>query len=553
MINILRLNKADTISLLTKGKGKRWVMDTETDGLEVRGNIPENEAKFIGLMPYGSRFCLIIERKDFEEWELRPIVERLRLVGHNLRFDLHALRLKPTVTWQDTIVACYFNNTSGRKGMDHIARMYGWPKIKTPDLLKQGRIHEVPIPDLERYLADDCFTTWRMAEAFQMGRCDFDYRVEKAVYEMERRGVRLLPNRLAKVEERLNVIIGEADHALRSVGFTGDGNSPKQIGEWLVSEGRQLPKTEKGNISTSKLVLQKMADKGDGLVGLILNWRKAVKLKSAFVDPLPKLAQNRLLYPQTNTTLTRTGRFSCSGPNLQQIPKRGALGKSIRSCMTSPDRTGVTACDFSQVELRVAASFAGEEVLLSAFHSGGDPHTEVAAKMLGKTPESITPDERFKAKAVNFGILNGMGAKRLAIELKSTYDEAKKFLSEYKRNLPRLNEWMEGVWREAEAYGIARTISGRTRPFLANEETRSAISVVVQGSAAELMRHSLVAVAEAGLKPILSVHDEILISGTGEAEKLREIMEFAANSAYNEFDNITFTASADEGETWGDV
>ena len=96
--------------------------------------------------------------------------------------------------------------------------------------------------------------------------------------------------------------------------------------------------------------------------------------------------------------------------------------------MTSPDRTGVTACDFSQVELRVAASFAGEEVLLSAFHSGGDPHTEVAAKMLGKTPESITPDERFKAKAVNFGILNGMGASRLSIELKSNKRGASRVL-----------------------------------------------------------------------------------------------------------------------------
>ena len=553
MINILRLNKEDTISLLIKGKDKKWVMDTETDGLEVRGNVPPNEAKFIGMMPYGSHFCLIITRKEFDDWGLRPIVENLTLVGHNLRFDLHALSLKPKVLWQDTMVACYFNNTAGRKGMDHIARMNGWPKIKTPDLLKKGRIWDVPESHLESYLADDCFITWRMAEIFQMNRCDFDYRVEKAVYEMERRGVRLLPNRLQKVRGRLNLLIEDADRSLRDAGFDGDGNSPKQVGEWLTGQGRHLPRTPKGNISTSKLVLQKMSDKGDPLVGLILDWRKAVKLKTAFIDPLPKMAQNGLLYPQTNTTLTRTGRFSCSGPNLQQIPKRGALGKSIRGCMTSPTRTGVTACDFSQVELRVAASFAGEEVLLQAFHSGGDPHTEVAAKMLGKTPESITPDERFKAKAVNFGILNGMGAKRLAIELKSTYEEAKKFLDDYKRNLPRLNEWMEGVWREAEAYGIARTISGRTRPFLAEEETRSAISVVVQGSAAELMRHSLVAVAESGLKPILSVHDEVLIEGTGEGNKLREVMEFAANNAYNEFNNITFSASSDEGETWGDV
>tara|TARA_R100000458_G_scaffold57662_2_gene64190 strand:- start:3914 stop:5575 length:1662 start_codon:yes stop_codon:yes gene_type:complete len=553
MISILRLNKEDTIALLVKGKDKKWVMDTETDGLEVKGPNAKNEAKFIGLMPYGSAFCLIVERKDYDDWELEKYLKKLTLVGHNLKFDLHALNLQPEVCWEDTLNACYFNNTAGRKSMDHIAKMNGWKKIATPDLLKQGKIAEVPESDLEKYLADDCYTTWRMAERFQMDRCKFDYRVEKAVYEMECRGVRLLPEKLSKVDVRLNGLINEADRKLRHAGFNGDGNSPKQVGEWLVSRGRALPKTAKGNISTSKIVLQKLADKGDGLVQMVLDWRKAVKLKSAFIDPLPKLAQNGMLYPSTNTTLTKTGRFSCSGPNLQQIPKRGALGKSIRDCMTSENRSGVTACDFSQVELRVAASLANEEVLLSAFASGGDPHTEVAAKMLGKKVEDIQPEERFKAKAVNFGILNGMGAKRLAIELKSTYDEANRFLSEYKRNLPRLNEWMEGVWREAEAYGLARTISGRTRPFLQGEETRSAISVVVQGSAAELMRHSLVAVSEAGLEPILSVHDEIIIPGMLQGEKLKEVMEYAANNAYNEFRNVSFEAEATAGITWGNV
>jgi len=224
--------------------------------------------------------------------------------------------------------------------------------------------------------------------------------------------------------------------------------------------------------------------------------------------------------------------------------------------MTSPANDGVIACDFSQVELRVAAAFANEPVLLEAFAQGRCPHTEVAAKMVGKATEEVTAEERFKAKAVNFGILNGMGAKRLAFELKTDKGAASRFLDDYKRNLPKLNDWMEGVWREAEEFRVARTVAGRTRIFTSLEDTRPAVSVIVQGSAAELIRNSLVAVHDAGLEPLLTVHDEILVGCADEtrAEKLREVMESAANEAYpDDFGSVNFTAEANLGGTWGDA
>ena len=208
----------------------------------------------------------------------------------------------------------------------------------------------------------------------------------------------------------------------------------------------------------------------------------------------------------------------------------------------------------------MAAAFAEEAVLLEAFEQGNCPHTQVAAKMVGKTTDQVTPDERFKAKAVNFGILNGMGASRLAVELKTDRSVATKFLNDYRRNLPQLYSWMESVWREAEAYQLARTVEGRSRIFSVREETRPAVSVIVQGSAAELMRHALVAVEQAGLNPFLSIHDEILIPGTEKydslerLENLQEVMETAANAAYPEvFSSVQFSASANFGSTWGDV
>lgn len=536
------------------GPEQQWVLDTETNGLEVRGPDSPNYAWYVGLMPLGKDTCLILDQALLRLPDVMDALEGLRLVGHNLRFDLHALGIHPKQPWRDTMLAAYFPNTVGRRSLDFLSKVYGWEKIATPKELKEGRIEDLPLERLATYLADDCLTTAKLVRKLQMDRADFDYRVDRAVYEMECRGVRLLREPLERVTDQINETILARAAVLRDESFDGDPNSSKQVGAWLMECGRRLPMTPKGNASTNKLVLQQMADDGDELADAILAWRKAVKLKSAFLEPLPLLARRGILYPQTNITRTKTGRFSCDSPNLQQIPKRGVLGKKIRGCLTSPENNGVTACDFSQVELRVAASLADEPVLLDAFSSGGDPHTEVAAKMLSKLPQDITSEERFKAKAVNFGILNGMGAKRLAIELKSSHEEARRFLNEYRKSLPKLTEWMEGIWTESDAYRIARTVAGRTRPFRTGEDTRSAISVVVQGSAAELMRHALVVTHEAGLKPLLSVHDEILIGGRGQGDELCFLMQAAADSAYPDtFNNVKFQANATEGATWGDV
>ena len=515
---IHRLPKHKLIQLLEAATPEQeWVLDTETNGLDVMGQEAPHYAWWIGLSPLGSPSVFIISREEYDDWGLSEWFKRLRLVGHNLRFDLHALDLVPEVAWKDTMVAAYFAHTSGKRSMDHIARMNGWTNIETPNALKQGRIAEMFEPELFEYLENDCIITSKMAKKLPLHSCPFDYKVEQAVYGMERRGLRLLLDKLGDVACRLDEMIKSRLHLLRHEGLEGNPDSPIQVAEWLLSRKRKLPLTATGKPSTSKLALQQLVDNGDDLADAIIQYRKAIKLKTSFVEPLPQMAQDGILYPRTN---------------------------------------GIIACDFSQVELRVAAAFAGEPVLLDAFERGHCPHTEVAAKMVGKRVEDVTTHERFKAKAVNFGILNGMGAKRLAIELKTDRREALKFLTEYKRNLSRLNEWMEGIWREAESFQIARTVAGRTRIFTSNEGTRSAVSVVVQGSAAELIRHSLVAVHEAGLEPLLTVHDEIIVGDANEikAEMLREVMEDAANRAYTgSFGSVKFLAEATLGDTWGDA
>lgn len=550
------------------GRGP-WVLDTETDGLDVRGPGAACTAHYIGLTPVGGRAgggaCCIFRRPRFEE--IRADVQKLRLIGHNIRFDLHALDLDTTgmpAPPYDTLVGAYFDNTVRRLSLDHFAATYGWPKIKTPQLIKEGRILEMDPHEVATYLADDCIRTGQLFERMNTGRDQLlpEYGCNAAVARMESRGVRLLHEPFAALDTTIRARKAQLASELVSAGFPASGNmgSSKQVAQWLTDAGRRLPRTEKGNLSTSKLVLNKLADQGDTLVTLLLKYRQADKLVSGFLEPLPELARRRagILYPQVNTTRTKTGRFSYSNPNLQQIPKRSKIGARFRACFTAvpegPGHRGVSGADYSQVELRVAASLAQEPVFLEAFAAGRDPHTEVAAKMLGKRPEDITAQERYGAKAVNFGILNGMGARRLALELKSTVNEAKAFLGDYRRSVPKLTEWMEGVWRSAEAYCIVETVAGRKRIFSLDEDTRPAISVVVQGSAAELMRRALTMVDACGLRPILVVHDEIIVEGTGQGQELAAIMREAANASFpSKLRGISFEAEGGEGLTWSDV
>ena len=558
----------DYIQLVTAAEFKQvvkrlpddeWAIDTETDGLDIRGSDSTNKAFYVGVMPMSRKVCFVMDADDFRsEWET---FKHLQYVGHNARFDFHALNVTPDKPWKDTMVQAYYRHTTGRRSLDHLARTKGWSKVATPAEIKAGNILLLDEAVVANYLGDDVLVTAKLAhENRKWGRdaekdLNMDYAVERAVQRMESQGMRLLPDKLSGVARKVDDLIAGAKTELFKLGMNGDPSSPRQVADWLQREGVPLPRTPKGNPSTSKVALQNLADAGNSYVLALMDWRKATKMQQAFLEPLPKLARNGVLYPSVNTTRTRTGRFSYDTPNLQQIPKRGGeLSKALRGCFTSPYDDGLTACDFSQVELRVAAAMANEPVLLEAFNSGRDPHAEVAAQMLGKKLEQITPQERFGAKAVNFGILNGMGAKRLAIELKSDTNHARRFLNDYRRSLHRLNDWMEGIWREAEAYRIVRTVAGRTRIFTNEEETRSAISVVVQGSAAELMRHSLVAVDQSELTPLLSIHDEIIVRGTGQGELLKDIMQTAANTAYPEvFGGVSFDAEFTEGETWGDV
>jgi len=543
---------------------RTWALDTETDGLQVRGPSPPNSAKWVGLAPVTEpqpREVPILRMSEFEK--VRPMVNALHLVGHNLRFDVHAAGLDPRHLWQDTLVAAYFGHMSGRKDMDFLAAQHGWPKIKTPDLIKQGRIGEVSDEDVAAYLADDVLITVLLFKKMRERVYVPDTQVERAVWHMEQRGVRLLEDRLAPIAWACANQESTLTEELRSCGFTGSLTAPQQIGAWLQANGRRLPLTKTGKPSTdAKTVLQPLAERGDPFVRALLAYRKLNKLRTAFIDKLPGHSRKGVIYPSVRTTKgggeggTATGRFAYADPNLQQIPARSDLGQQLRRCFTSPyPGSGVTVADYSQVELRMATVLSGEPVLLEAFHQGRDPHAETAAVMRGKPVDKITKEERFAAKAIVFGRLNGMGAPGVSRELGCSKPEGQRWLDEYCRATPVLSEWMEDQWRQMEQTQVAQTIAGRTRLFGGNEATRPGISVVVQGSAAEIMRQAAVDADEADMPVILVVHDEIVLGSRGYKDALQELMEESARKVLTRCgipDKIPFAAEGDEGETWGD-
>jgi DNA polymerase-1 len=536
-----------------------WVVDTETDGLEVAGDNARNAAHYLGACPTNNLGTVYI-------WT--PVTEKVRrffddkvVVGHNIKFDVHAAELSPDSVF-DTMLAVYHSHTTTLKSLDFLAKTMGIAKIPTPELMKEGRIHEIPETTVASYLADDVAVTGvlfnKLWASGQRG-WPMHHDLSLAVQKMEARGVKFLPE---EFDALVPLVEREVTHALarlKEFGFEGNLNSPIQVGEWLTkSRGLKIDPTPKSvakgkpRPKTDKLTLEKLLWKGHIEIDALLQARRMIKLQQAFLNTMKEKVRpsDGRVYANVHISRTRTGRFSYSEPNLQQVPKHSELGKRLRYCFTGPHGI-VSVADYSQVEMRVAAALSGEPVLLDAFDKGEDIHLQVAAKVLGKSPDNVGDEERFGAKAINFGILNGMGANRLSHELKSDVNTAQRWLDEYQAGLPTLTDWMNDIWSTTELTRVVKTLSGRTRVYLKDEPVRSAISVVVQGTAADIMAAALVACENEGLKPLLVVHDEV-VADTDDCDKLVVTMEQAANTLFpTELGAVRFEADGYTANTWG--
>ncbi len=367
-----------------------------------------------------------------------------------------------------------------------------------------------------------------------------------------------LSARIAELEESIYTLAGE----------TFNINSPKQLGE-ILFEKMNLPhaKKTKTGYSTNADVLEKLRSKSP-IVGLVLEYRELAKLKSTYTDGLKKMiASDGRIHTRFQMTVTATGRLSSTEPNLQNIPVRRELGGEIRKMFTASDGCVLVDADYSQIELRILAHIANDEAMIGAFLSGEDIHRITAAQVLGISPEDVTPQERRKAKAVNFGIVYGISAFSLSDDIGVSIAEARDYINLYMAHYHGVSEYMERVVKEAKEKGYAVTLYGRRRPMpelsASNRNVRAfgervARNMPIQGTAADIMKIAMInvyrALEEAKLtaKILLQVHDELIVEcPESETETVKEILKREMEGVAKL--SVPLTVEVNSGGTWYDA
>lgn len=387
---------------------------------------------------------------------------------------------------------------------------------------------------------------------------------------MERRGVRI---DFAAFKSFLDEVSAQVDtHSARIQELAGapvNVRSSQQLAEVLFKKLGLKPagKTPGGALSTGSDALEKLAGQHP-IIEAILAFRVAEKLRSTYLEPMPRLADaSGRLHTRFNQLATATGRLSSSGPNLQNIPIRGPQGARMRACFVASPSMLFVGADYSQVELRVLAHFSKDPALLDAFQKDEDIHSRTAALLFEKDAASITPDERRGAKTINFGLIYGMGPQKLARELGISTNQAKEFIARYFEKLGTLKDFYEGLVQEALTRGYVTTLAGRRRLlpelFSRNQQVqaqarRQAVNTVIQGSAADVIKLAMLRVynspelAALNAKLILQVHDELLLevpeaSAPAAAAELSRLMQGVVQLA------VPLKVDVGQGRNWAEA
>ncbi|MBQ8147091.1 MAG: DNA polymerase I [Clostridia bacterium] len=346
-------------------------------------------------------------------------------------------------------------------------------------------------------------------------------------------------------------------------------NSPKQLGEVLFERlGLPHGKKTKTGYSTSIDVLEDLADKYE-IVSEVLEYRKVVKLNNTYCEGLTKLAdENGRVHTTFNQTVAVTGRLSSTEPNLQNIPIRTDLGRALRKYfITKSDEYALIDADYSQIELKVLAHMSKDANMIHAFRSGADIHTMTASQVFGVLPEDVSSDLRKRAKAVNFGIVYGIGAFSLSKDLHVTNKEAKSYIDSYFLTYPDVHRFINSLIEEAKAAGYAKTMFGRIRyiPELASSNKnmqafgeRAAMNSPIQGTAADIIKIAMINVhkalkeAQIDAKLILQVHDELIIEAHKNCcEQAYSILKTEMEKAIELL--VPLTADVAVGNNWFDA
>lgn len=391
--------------------------------------------------------------------------------------------------------------------------------------------------------------------------------------KMERAGMLVDPDRLRNLSEGLATQITEVERSIRDLAGDETFNigSPMQLSHVLFDvmglPTKGLKKTKRGYYSTNAKVLSDLA-RDHEIVRLILDWREKSKIKSTYLDTLGPLRRgDGRVHTTYNQTITATGRLSSSDPNLQNIPTRSELGRTVKTAFSAGEGSVFLAVDYSQIELRLLAHLSGDEHLVRAFNEGEDFHAETAARVFGVPVSEVTPDLRSRAKAVNFGIVYGQQAYGLSQSLHISMAEARDMIDRYYEAYPGVRTFLDNVVARAKQTGYAETMYGRRRhipelkaknPQLRGFGERTAMNHPMQGTAADIIKIAMARVSrrleEEGFAAhmILQVHDELDFEcPVDEVERLTAMVRDAMEHVVDL--RVPLIAEASTGVTWADA
>ena len=597
---ILKVSELETWIKKIEEKGIVAV-DTETNSLN------PNEANLVGisLCLAPSKACYIplehysekiLEKKIVLE-KLKKILEdkSIKKIGQNIKFDyIIFLRNKIKLnSIEDTMLMSYVLDAGRhRHNMDNLSEIHlNHKTISFKDVAGSGKkqitFEKVPIKLATQYAAEDADVTFRLYETFK-DRLNkekllkiyelFEKPMINLLSKMEMDGIKINSSFLNKLSLKFNEKIKKLEKQIFSISKKEFNiGSPKQLGEVLYNELKiaTLKKTKKGGFATSANVLEDLAFKGHKLPKFVLDWRQLTKLKNTYTDSLPEHINNDTKRVHTSFLLaaTTTGRLASSEPNLQNIPIKTEDGREIRKAFIAENYHDLISADYNQIEMRILADIADVKELKKAFKNNEDIHSLTASQVFNIPLNKIDDEARRKAKAINFGIIYGISQYGLAKQISVSNQEAVEFLNSYFKKFPEIKDYMNTTISFCRKSGYVNNIFGR-RCYITgindknynvrNFQERAAINAPIQGSAADIMRLSMIKInnlfdktSSYKTKMLLQIHDELVFESP--KEEIEEIvpiikknMSSVSSSEHHQF-SIPLTVDINSGNNWGEA
>ena len=504
---------------------------------------------------------------------IRPLFEddHILKIAHNYKFDFMILKragLEVKGNAFDTMIAAYLIDANQRLKMDELSKsLLNYKPVPIEDLIGKGKkqksMADLEVEDVYLYACEDADITLRLYEILNERLkndelLEIAYKVDfplmEVLADMELKGIKLDTDMLNAFSEDLEKDLKELEEQIYDkAGEEFNINSPQQLGTILFDK-MGLPagkKTKTGQYSTAESVLTKLAPKYE-MPSLILDYRQLTKLKSTYVDALPDLVveETGRIHTDFNQSVAATGRLSSSNPNLQNIPIRTKRGREIRKAFVAEEGFKLMSADYSQVELRVIAHISEDKAMMEAFKNDEDIHARTAKEVfdLGSL-DDVTPDQRRKAKEVNFGIPYGVSAYGLASRLGIDNDEGKEMIDQYFERFPNILNYINDTKEYAREHGYVKTMLGRRRYIpdikasnwnVRGFAERTAINMPIQGTAADIIKLAMIEIHhwlidnEKKSRMLLQVHDELIFeiheSEMDEVpDKIIEMMEQAVD------------------------